>query len=84
MIGDHKGYVTRMRILNIEYRIFSALFGNFLQIEIEQRLVITGEHDETHHVLAHLVDDLAQSNERAGAFRHLYRLTAIQQIDQIT
>jgi len=79
--GD--GTTTGMGVLNIENRVIAGLFGHLGEIEIERRIILAGQHDKTHHILANLVDHLAQGDEGAGAFRHFYLLALVEQIDEL-
>ncbi len=63
----------RMGVLHIKYRVFLGLITHLVQIKIQRRLILAGQHDKPGHVLAHQIDNLAQQHERPGALGHLER-----------
>ena len=53
------------------------------EIEFERRIVLAKQHHEAHGIDADLVDDFAQRDEIAGAFRHFHRLAVAHQLDEL-
>ena len=72
-----------MGVLNVENRVVARLFQNLGEIKLKLRVVTTNQHNETHHVLAHTVNNVAQGYKGAGAFRHLHRLAIVEQQDHL-
>src|SRR5262245_66272086 len=72
-----------MPVLNIENRIIARMLDDLCKIEIEHRIVFPVEHVEPHGIAPDLVDHLAQSDEFAGSFGHLYRLAGTQKAHQL-
>ena len=72
-----------MRVLHVEDRVVLRLLGDLGEVEFERLVVLAGQHDEAEDILADLVDDLAQGDERAGALRHAHRLAVVEQMDEL-
>ena len=72
-----------MRVLHIKDRIVLRLLGDFREVEFEGLIVPAGQHHKTEDVLSHLVDNLAQRDEGAGALRHAHRLAVVEQVDEL-
>ena len=70
-------------VLHIEDRVVLRLLGDLGEVEIERLVVPPRQHDEAKDVLADLVDDFAQGDERPGALRHAHRHALVEQIHQL-
>src|SRR4029078_12391269 len=73
-----------MGVLNVEHRIVARLLGDLDEIEVERRVVLPEKHHEANRPLAHFIHDLPERNERARSLRHLDRLAAAKQADELT
>ena len=72
-----------MGVLHIENRVILRLLGHLVEIKVQRRVVLPGQHVEPRHVRPHLLDDVAQSDERPRPFRHLERLAILVELHQL-
>ena len=59
-VAEHRADPS-MGVLDVEDRVVLRLLGDLGEIEIERRVVLARQHDEADHVLADLVDHVAQA-----------------------
>ena len=72
-----------MGVLNIKDRIVPGLLDHLGEVEVQCGVVLAGQHDEAKDVLADLADHVAERHDAPGPLRHLQRLAAIHQVDQL-
>ena len=72
-----------MGVLDVEHRVVLGLLHRLVEVEVERRVVLAGQHDEAGHVGADLDHQVAERDEGAGAFRHLEGLAALEEADEL-
>ena len=72
-----------MGVLHVEHRVLARLLHDLGVVEIQRRVVLAGEHDEAHHVLADFVDEVAERHKRPGALGHLHRFAVVEHPDHL-
>ena len=72
-----------MCVLNVPDGIIARLFRDFLEIEIQRRVILAGQHHEAQHIRADLIDNFTQSDELTSPFGHFHRLAGPKQPYQL-
>ena len=72
-----------MGVLHIEDRVVLGLFRHLVEVEVQRRVVLAGQHDEAGDVRADLLDHVAQGDEGAGALGHLERLAVLVEAHEL-
>ena len=72
-----------MAVLNVVDGVLERLPRDVGDVEVHRPIVGEQEEVEASRVRAHLVDQLVQRDERAGALAHLHRLAAPEERDEL-
>ena len=64
------GAAPRMRVLHVKHRVIPGLRHGLIEVELHLRVGLAGQHGEADGVAADFLQQIAQGDIGAGAFRH--------------
>ena len=81
--GPQDGADAGVGVLHVVDRVVVALFLGQIQIEVQQGIGAAHDEKEAGRVLAHVVDELVQGDETAGALGHLHHFAVFYQAHEL-